>query len=49
MTFVLEYTKRDGERVTNQLVTAEHLTKIVNNLIEWGCSKIEIRSIDKEA
>ena len=46
MRFILEYTKQDGERIKGQLITADNLTKTVNNLITWGCHHIEIRSVD---
>lgn len=33
--YVLSYTRKDGERVTNQLYTAEFLSKIVTDIEEW--------------
>ena len=42
--YVCAWTKKDGERVENQLYTAEYLPNLLKNLEEWKAENIQIVS-----
>ena len=48
MKYYICYTKKDGERVENQIYTTENITKALQSLEEWGAHDILIQSIEKE-
>ena len=41
--FEVSHTDARGNRITGQLYTAEHVSRRLQDLLEWGCTNITVR------
>lgn len=46
MKYRMEWTLKDGTRVTDQLFTAETVSDMLMNLESWGATDITLESVD---